>query len=213
MIVQRGLAALAVGIGLTAAAGVATAASAGHAAKACETGSHQLRLLSNGHCPAGSHPVTLGAQGARGKRGAAGPSESYSFVQDKNVDLFNSATPSSSPGTHPVVVLRMSRLVPGVYQVAGNVFFTMAGHSASDDASFSCTTTRSGLIFDDEMSGRVGTVSSVARDSEITVIPASARTGRDVLKCAVAISPQVTDVFVHDVVITAVRMAKETTGP
>jgi hypothetical protein len=192
MIVKRGLVALAVGIGLTAAAGVATAASAGHAAKACETSSHQLRLLKNGHCPAGSHQVTLGAQG-------------------KNVDLFKDATPSSSPGTHPVAVLRMSRLVPGVYQVSGNVFFTMAGHSSSDAADLSCTTTRSGLSFDATPSGRVGTVNTVARDSEITVVRGSA--AADVLKCAVAISPQVTDVFVHDVVITAVRMANETSGP
>lgn len=95
MIVQHGLVAVAVGIGLTAAAEVATAASAGHAAKACRP--HHLRrsrlqlyddaqrsdlrspaVRSRGHCqPRGArHDVVITA--VRMAKEATGPTGSPS---------------------------------------------------------------------------------------------------------------------------------------
>jgi hypothetical protein len=214
MIGQRGLAALSVGIAVTAVAGIATAAAgshpAAHPARACETAGHVLALRVDGHCPSGTHPVALGA---RGSRGPAGPSESYSFVQDKSIDLFTIATPTNNPAAHPVAVLKMSRLVPGVYQVSGKAFFTLTSSSDTDAAEFDCVSTKSGLTFDVPVSaGRPGTLNTVARDAEITIIPA-ASAGRDVLKCAVTVTPHVTGATLHDLVITAVRMADETKGP
>jgi hypothetical protein len=59
-------------LGVVGTAGAAIALSS-HAVKACSTTSGVLKLeRSNGSCPSGSSPVTIGARGDRGPRGAAG---------------------------------------------------------------------------------------------------------------------------------------------
>lgn len=59
-------------LGIAGTAGAAIALRS-HAVNACSTGSGVLKLQrANGSCPSGSSPVTIGARGDRGPKGAAG---------------------------------------------------------------------------------------------------------------------------------------------